>query len=385
MTRLPPPTARLFLIVAGTLLTAIPTWADDTIQWRTDYNAARKEAQTTGKPMLLEVGTENCMYCRKMQATTFQDTKIIELINGQFIPLRVDATQESTLVQALRVQMYPTTVLAGPDGKIHGFLQGYIAADQLKDHAERAVLAVTTPDWVARDLREATKALAAADYTRSVSLLKGVTATAADSPAKTKAAQILAELEQSAADRLARAESLESQGELTASMGVLAQLVRDYAGTEAAASASTRLTGLASRTGSHDQTRSLEARALLATARNEFRVEQYAECLDHCERLADSFAGLPEAVDAATLSAQITGDPVRMAIVCDQLDQRSAAMHLTLADSWMKRGQAREAQKELERVARNWPDTRQARTAQITLTKMQKGDGSVLAGFSKSQ
>lgn len=378
---------RLALLGATWILFSSPVLAQNAnaINWRSDYNSARKEAIESGKPMLVEIGTENCFYCKKMQATTLQDAAIVELMNSRFIPLKVDANAEPALVQALRIQMYPTTVLAGPDGKIHGFLQGYVTADQLKDHAERAVLAVTTPDWVARDLQEANKAIGSADYTRAVTLLKGIASNAKASPAKTKATQVLAELEQSAANRLARVKVLESQGEITAATNLLTEVMRNYAGTQAATDASTRLSSLAGQGAPRDRLRSSRARDLLASAREEFQAERYADCLDHCSQLAVLYADLPEAADAKVLATQVNSDPQRLAAACRQVDQRAAAMHLALADAWLTKGDTAEAKRSLEKVTRTWPDSQQATQAQMVLTKMQKGDGSVLAGFSKPQ
>lgn len=369
-------------VMSVCLMCSIQSHAAEPIQWRTDYNAARKESQDTGKPLLVEIGTDNCLYCRKMEATTFTDPAIVELLNSYYIPLKINASHDNTLVQALRVQLYPTTVLAGPDGKIHSFLQGYMAAAQLKDHVERTVLAVTTPDWVARDLHEANKAIATGDYTRAVSLLKGITQEAKASPAKTKASQVLAEVEQSAADRLARAIVLERQGETAAAMDVLSELMRNYGGTIAARDASDRLSGLAQRGGA-DRLRSARARDLLALARDEFRHERFADCLDHCEMLASRYADLPESQEATILAKQVKADPDRLAAACEQLNERAAAMHLALADVWLTKGQVREATICLEKVSRTWPNTRQAEVALAQLQKLQRGDGTFQAGFEK--
>jgi thioredoxin-like negative regulator of GroEL len=120
------------------------------VQWRTDYNAARKEAQEKRLPLILEVGTEDCSHCRRQDATTFRDPEVVALLNTRFVPLRIDGDREEALVQALRVQVYPTTVFATADGKVVGFLQGYVSADQLRDHARRVV---PTADTASRPVR----------------------------------------------------------------------------------------------------------------------------------------------------------------------------------------------------------------------------------------
>ena len=51
------------------------------INWRTDYNKARQEAQESGRPLLIDLSTENCFWCKKLEATTMQEPVIIGLLN----------------------------------------------------------------------------------------------------------------------------------------------------------------------------------------------------------------------------------------------------------------------------------------------------------------
>jgi thioredoxin-like negative regulator of GroEL len=254
------------------------------VQWRTDYHAARKEAQEKGLPVLIEIGTSDCVYCRKQDASTFRDPGIVMMLNNQFVPLRVDGNKERALVQALRVQVYPTTVLAAPDGKIVGFVQGYLSAKQLREHAKQAIFSTTTE-------------------------------TAKEPP---------------------------------------------------------------------DRPRSAQVRDLLATARAEFRAERYAACLDHCEQVAAQFADLPEGKEASTLAAQVTSDPDRLAIVCERRNERTAALYLTLADAWDKKGQPREARLCLEKAVRLAPSGPSAERARTRLASFRRGDTPTIpTGFEK--
>ena len=47
-------------------------------------------------------------------------------------------------------------------------------------------------------------------------------------------------------------------------------------------------------------------------------------------------------------------------MACEQMNERTAAMYLTLADSWAKKGQAAEAIACYEKVTKLCPNTRQA-------------------------
>jgi len=373
----------LGLIVLG-LLTASPAIGEEPIKWRTDYNAARKEAREKGLPMILEIGAPECIFCRKQDAVTFKDPAVVELINGQFIALKINGNQEEVLVQALKIQVYPTTVFAAPDGKILAFLQGYVAPDQFRDHAKRAVLNSTTPDWVARDLTEANKSISVSDNTRAVSLLKGILKDAADSSAKTKAEQVLAQIERTAADRMARAKQLETTGEVSAATAVYADVARDYAGTTAAVDATSRLSGVAVKTG--NPSRAMRARELLAMAREEYKSQHFADCLEKCDQLSALYNDLPEGRDAATLATQVKSDPERLAIACEQLNERTAAMYLTLAETWTKKGQSSEARACLEKVVRLNPNGKFAETATVRLASLQKGPtAAVPVGFEKNK
>src|SRR5438270_2814606 len=142
------------------------------VQWRTDYNAARKEAQQKNLPLVLEFNTDNCFWCKKLEATTFREPVITGLLNERFVPLKVDAVLNSALTETLRIQSFPTIVLAAPDGKILGTLEGYLEGARFQEHLQRVLAGLSNPEWMQRDYLDATKAIAAADYARAFALLK---------------------------------------------------------------------------------------------------------------------------------------------------------------------------------------------------------------------
>src|SRR5438445_3470549 len=157
------------------------------IQWRSDYNLARKEAVEKNLPLILDFGTEHCFWCKKLDATTFLDPRVVAVMNEEFIPLKVDAHRDARLTECLRIQAFPTVVLAGPDGKILGTLEGYMEAGRFHDHLQRVLAGLRNPEWMARDYQEAAKAIAASDYARAIALLKSITQDGKDLPAQIKA------------------------------------------------------------------------------------------------------------------------------------------------------------------------------------------------------
>ena len=94
------------------------------------------------------------------------------------------------MTESLRIQAYPTMIIAATDGKILAFVEGYQDAKPLTDHLQRS-LAVQTPDWMARDFQEASKAIGTGEYAKAVSLLKNVLEDGKDRPVQTKSKAVL--------------------------------------------------------------------------------------------------------------------------------------------------------------------------------------------------
>jgi thioredoxin-related protein len=133
-------------------------------RWRADYAAARKDAAGSGKPLLLDFGTETCFWCKKLDATTFRDRAVIDLLNERVVPVKVDGERDERLTQALGVQSFPTLVLVSPAGKVIARHEGY--ADVAKMTAFlRQVAPPVTPKLATRSSAAAEElALARADH-----------------------------------------------------------------------------------------------------------------------------------------------------------------------------------------------------------------------------
>ncbi len=117
----------VIVILASTTTPAIA----QEVRWRHDYSAARREAAETGRPLLFDFGTEACVWCRKLDATTFRDPKVAKLLNDRFIPVKIDANKEPKLTAALSIDSFPTLVLASASGKVIGRHEGYADVAQL--------------------------------------------------------------------------------------------------------------------------------------------------------------------------------------------------------------------------------------------------------------
>jgi thioredoxin-related protein len=341
------------------------------VQWRINYTLARKEALTKNRPLLLDFGTEQCFWCRRLEAITFRDARVVDVLNEHFIPLKVDAEREPRLTEALHIQSYPTLVLAAPDGKIVGTLEGFLEAGRLHDHLQRVLVALGNPEWMVRDYQEAAKAIAASDYARAIALLKSIVADGHELPVQVKAKQVLRDLEQQAAGRLAQARQLAEKGETARAIALLSELLRAFAGTQAATESGELLAALTAKPEVQTQVRLRQAREVLAQAREDYRTQQYLCCLDRCERLATNYADLPEGVEGEQLANQIKNNPEWLQQACDTLTDRLSALYLALAETCIQKNEPLRAARYLERILQAFPGTPQAETARVRLSALQ--------------
>lgn len=131
--------AHAWLATLIALLAApVPSGAEE-IPWRTDYAAARREALEKNRPIVMDLSTENCFWCKKLDAVTFRDPAVVQLLRERFVAMKIDASQQAALAQALGVQSYPTLVFAAPDGKILGKHAGFVDPQRFMQQLQKAL------------------------------------------------------------------------------------------------------------------------------------------------------------------------------------------------------------------------------------------------------
>lgn len=110
-------------ILAGVSLVSIAN--AQAFPWRTDYEKAKKESQTSGKPLMLYFTTEWCGWCKVMEKETFTDQKVIEQAK-RYIPVVLDAEKEGVeLAKKHKIDSYPIFVFVKPDDSVMGEVVGY--------------------------------------------------------------------------------------------------------------------------------------------------------------------------------------------------------------------------------------------------------------------
>ncbi len=357
----------LLAIVAS----ALPA-QETTVKWRTDYNAARKEAESKNLPMLIDFVRPACPPCERMEQSTFRDPRILSALNEKFIPLRVNGLEEVQLAAQLQINLFPTIVLAGPGGRIRQTLVGFQDADSMNEQLQRLLTSLTPTDNMKRDYENALKWETSGEYPRAIAALRGIMDDAKSSALQKGAQELLQKIEKRADDQFASAKQLQDKGQTAEALESLTDLLRQYPGVAASKSASEMIGKLVQANAQLKvEQRNKRALELLTQARDFYKSKDYIPCLDRCEIILANYGDLPEGQQAFALAAEIKNNPEWLQAAADVMTDRLGGVYLALADSYLKRGEVSRAEFYLKRVVQAFPGSRLAESAQIRLQQLQ--------------
>ena len=136
------------------VLLSVTAEAQDQINWLKFEEAIAANAENP-KMLLVDVYTDWCGWCKKMDKETFTDPKVIAHINSNFYAVKMNAEDtkrtfefmgkeytEAQMAAAMRVRTYPNFVIIEPKLQNIAQLPGYRAPDAflagLTDLVEKA-------------------------------------------------------------------------------------------------------------------------------------------------------------------------------------------------------------------------------------------------------
>jgi thioredoxin-related protein len=120
------------------------------IQWMS-FAEALKQNSVAPKKIFIDVYTEWCGWCKRMDATTFSDDSVIQYMNKNFYAVKLDAERKDTVeykgvkysfrpeykaneiaAYLLNGRMgYPTSVYLNEENDLIAPVQGYLTKEQL--------------------------------------------------------------------------------------------------------------------------------------------------------------------------------------------------------------------------------------------------------------
>ena len=132
----------LFLSVALAMSWAGPaTSAPAKVAWR-DWNAGLKEAEQLQRPILVDVYTDWCGWCKRMDHDVYSRADVRDYLSKRFVTVKLDAEAgdagvydgktytSATLAGKFHVTGYPTTIFLRANGEHLVNVPGYVPADR---------------------------------------------------------------------------------------------------------------------------------------------------------------------------------------------------------------------------------------------------------------
>lgn len=115
------------------LTTAAPALAAG-IYWEKSYTEALKSSKATQKPIMVVFTADWCVFCKKLENQTFTDSRVIKMVNENFIAVKIDKDKEKKIVADFGVQGIPDIYFLTPFNTTDGVKTisrqlGYIDAD----------------------------------------------------------------------------------------------------------------------------------------------------------------------------------------------------------------------------------------------------------------
>ncbi len=105
-------------------------------QWK-KFNAGITEAKKSGKKILVDVYTDWCGWCKKMDTTTYTDKKVFEYLKKNYVIIKLNAESDEKIsyagqsispaefAQGMGISGYPATLFLKSNGEPITLLPGY--------------------------------------------------------------------------------------------------------------------------------------------------------------------------------------------------------------------------------------------------------------------
>ena len=135
------PVRLTWIAVMIAVAAALPAPAHAALTWR-DWDAGLEEARRLNRPVLVDVYTQWCGWCKRMDREVYARPTVRDYLANKFVTIKIDAEATKparyegrdhtsrSLAAHFRVTGYPTTLFLRPDGKHLVNVPGYVEADK---------------------------------------------------------------------------------------------------------------------------------------------------------------------------------------------------------------------------------------------------------------
>ena len=102
------------------------------MNWLKILEQAKEEAAKTKKLILLQFEMDGCGGCKKLEAATYKEQKVIDEINEWFVPLKLDLIKDREVRKSLGAYWTPVIYFLDQNGNSYYHFNGYLPADEFR-------------------------------------------------------------------------------------------------------------------------------------------------------------------------------------------------------------------------------------------------------------
>ncbi len=102
------------------------------MEWLTNLEQAKEESLKAKKVILLQFEMDGCGGCKKMNATTYKDQKVIDEMNEWFVLLKLDLIKYREVRKMLGAYWTPSFYFLDNNGSSYYHFNGYLPAEEFR-------------------------------------------------------------------------------------------------------------------------------------------------------------------------------------------------------------------------------------------------------------
>ena len=115
----------------------VATHGSASVTWEDDWDAAFEKARAQNKVVLASFEAEWCVWCRRLETTTYRDAQVASLLDATVIPVALDVDRNGReLSDTYEVDGLPTVVVFDTEGRELGRIDGYMPPGSFLERLE---------------------------------------------------------------------------------------------------------------------------------------------------------------------------------------------------------------------------------------------------------
>lgn len=94
------------------------------IRWHDNYEAAKTLAESQNKRLFVFMSTQDCQWCKKLEATTFIHPDIVARVDKDYVAVHLDRDHDA-YPKTINAQVVPMCFFLTSSGEMIDFTRGY--------------------------------------------------------------------------------------------------------------------------------------------------------------------------------------------------------------------------------------------------------------------